>query len=175
MSEEEDLLKSIEPSWKNIPAPPARLPVEGGGNIERAAIPDTSVIHEIETSDLPEIDTEEDPDNKADEPVVLDYFISYANDTEAILIQADIYEDYDSELNNNWSANFEVVSGSMTGGVTYSDDVDRFPDDGGDPATQTFYRLPLIRGGEQASTGGFYQEDTLCLNGTGRQQLLKMG
>lgn len=104
------------------------------------------------------------------------YSIAYSNDTEAVLTLADMLVDYDSDIHNSWSANFEVVTGSMTGVVTYSDDVNRYPDDGaGPPAAQTFYRLPLIRGGLTVSSGGFYQEDTLCLNGEGRQQLIKMG
>ena len=117
----------------------------------------------------------DDNPGPADQAATLDYFISYSSDTEDTLTQAAIYEDYDSEVHNNWSANFHIVSGSMNGAVTYSAEVVRFPDDGGDPATQTFYRLPLIRGGLTVSSGGFYQEDTLCLNGKGRQQLLKLG
>ena len=104
----------------------------------------------------------------------MDYYLSLA-DTEQVLTVEEMMKDYDSDKHENWSASFEVVDGSMTGEVIYDEEIERFPDDGADPAKQTFYRLPLIRNGENVTSGGFYQEDTLCLNGKGRQQLLKLG
>ena len=103
-----------------------------------------------------------------------DYYISLA-DTELVPTLEEMMKDYDPDKHENWSASFEVVDGSMTGEVIYDEEIERFPDDGADPAKQTFYRLPLIRNGENVTSGGFYQEDTLCLNGKGRQQLLKLG
>ena len=109
----------------------------------------------------------------------LSYTIYYADGTVATLTLAVINADYDpdpeGEAHTDWSINFEVLGGEMSQAVTYSDDTVRFPDDGANPAAQTFYRLPIVRGGLTVSSGGVYQEDTLCLNGEGRQQLLKMG
>jgi hypothetical protein len=105
---------------------------------------------------------------------ILDYYISLA-DTEQVLTVDEMMKDYDPDKHENWSASFEVVDGSMNGKVIYDEEIERFPEDDSDPPKQDFYRLPLIRNGKNVTFGGFYQEDTLCLNGKGRQQLLKLG
>ena len=110
---------------------------------------------------------------------ILDYYISLA-DTEQVLTVDEMMKDYDPDKHENWSASFEVVDGSMNGKVIYDEEIERFQVEGDPdlpemPDMQTYYRLPLIRDGKNVSSGGFYQEDTLCLNGKGRQQLLKLG
>ena len=110
---------------------------------------------------------------------ILDYYISLA-DTEQVLTVGEMMKDYDPDKHENWSASFELVDGSMTGEVIYDEEIERFQVEGDPdlpemPDMQTFYRLPLIRDGKNVTSGGFYQEDTLCLNGKGRQQLLKLG
>ena len=110
---------------------------------------------------------------------ILDYYISLA-DTEQVLTVEEMMKDYDSDKHENWSASFELVDGSMTGEVIYDEEIERFQVEGDPdlpemPDMQTYYRLPLIRDGKNVTSGGFYQEDTLCLNGKGRQQLIKMG
>jgi hypothetical protein len=121
---------------------------------------------------------------QATESTAVPYTIYFADETTLTLTADIIYADYDPSSggaeHTNWSINFAVSAGVMTKVVTYSDETDRYPDDGaGPPAAQTFYRLPLIRevAGEPLtiSTGGVYQEDTTCIDGEGRQQLIKIG
>jgi hypothetical protein len=114
------------------------------------------------------------------EPVTPPYTIYYGdgNVTDATYEYDVMLEDYDPDgdkKHTDWSVEFEVVEGKMTGNVSFSAEIERFPDDGADPPIQTMYRLPLIRSLERVSTGGLFQQDSMCVSGTPVVGLIKVG
>jgi hypothetical protein len=107
--------------------------------------------------------------------VVSDYFIYFANgsgeDTK-LLTNDDIMADFDPAVDTDWSIEFFVISGEFDQNIDYTNGVDRFPEAGGE---QSKYRLPIIRDGNRVSSGGVYQEHAVCINGTPRKQVIKVG
>jgi hypothetical protein len=142
------------------PAPPAILQGEALGDAGQAPV------------NWPIVDVYDPDDGGSNGPEVL--YIYYADGSEVSLIYADMFEDYDSENDTDWSAEF-AIDGSMTGVVVYNSEIDRFVDDGGFPPVQTAYRLPLVRGGKVVSSGGVYEEVIKCMDGSPVTQLIKIG
>jgi len=97
------------------------------------------------------------------------YTIYFADET--VLTLSGIYNLYDPDSDNDWSAEFAVSSGEMTQGVVYNSTTDR----GIGAGTQTVYRLPLIRSGVKVSSGGLYEEYISCKDGSPKTLLIKVG
>ena len=95
----------------------------------------------------------------------LPYTIYFADDTTATITEAQIAV---GQV-NNWGIVCTVSSGAMTGAAVGAG-TDRFV---GDP--QTAYFLPVYIGGVRVSSGGLYQEDSMCDDGTPVVGLIKVG
>ena len=118
---------------------------------------------------------------------VLDYTIFFTGGDELSITEAEALAGYNPGINKNWSLEFELSgTGELTGEFVGVDETERFPDDGEEPPVQTAYRLPIIRGGlindddelvtgKRVSSGGLYQEDTACNDGSPVTQLIKVG
>ena len=115
--------------------------------------------------------------------VETDYHVYYSGDpdTPVTFTDADILENYEppeedgSETEDNWGILFEVVDNELTGVTSFVAKTERFILDGADPPVQTGYYLPVIREGKRVSSGGLYQEDSMCDDGTPVVGLIKVG
>lgn len=99
------------------------------------------------------------------------YFADSAVNNQTIELDT-MLANYDPDVHTDWSIEFAVTSGLITGVITYSTNTDKHTWVNGE---QTFYRIALIRDGDVVSSGGLYQEITPCLDGEPVQQFNKVG
>ena len=103
----------------------------------------------------------------------LPYTIYFSDFGILTLTQDVIYDLYDPDLHNNWSIEFEISADQLNATVAYNTEIERFPVNGA--GEQTHYRLPVVRNGVVVSSGGCYQEDSMCDSGVPVIGLIKVG
>ena len=93
--------------------------------------------------------------------------VYFVGGTGITLDPADVLEDLST--NTTWSIEFDVASSAFDGNFSFVSDGGLFDND-----PQTYYRLPIIKGGNLVCFGGSFRETIVCVNGEPIVQLVKI-